>query len=381
MRIRIVLALFTVLSLALVGHAEEKVPPKPSKHVEQDVEGWTVHVDTRLLEGPDADLGKRTLKILTSRLFDVKMAVSAPKVQRLQQVHIWLDRTHGELTSAQYHPGAAWLKSHGYDERMVKCVHIPDAREYASVNHQRVQPWSILHELAHAYHDQVLDFENAEIKAAWKAFKEGGKYQKTLHINGSMVKHYALTNQMEFFAEMTESYFGTNDFFPFNRAELKREEPEIFALLAKIWDAPPEVKIRAQGLWPFTAPSGNAELVLRDPAKLASTALSQKEGAPAEEEQAKIVADTVKALKVEKIDWTKSMLILVRVEKAHPAYPISVPRLVLSDGKLTVDYEYYAPVAARPQDSPPKPGPVIILLLVERFEGEVKFKGETRNPK
>ena len=34
---------------------------------------------------------------------------------------------------------------------------------------------------------------------------------------------------------MTESYFGHNDFFPFNRAELRREEPEIFELLTKIW--------------------------------------------------------------------------------------------------------------------------------------------------
>jgi hypothetical protein len=40
---------------------------------------------------------------------------------------------------------------------------------------------------------------------------------------------------MEFFAEMTEAYFGQNNFFPFNRAELKTEEPEIYTLLADIW--------------------------------------------------------------------------------------------------------------------------------------------------
>jgi hypothetical protein len=40
---------------------------------------------------------------------------------------------------------------------------------------------------------------------------------------------------MEFFAEMTESDLGHNDFFPFNRAELKQEEPEFFELLAKIF--------------------------------------------------------------------------------------------------------------------------------------------------
>jgi Mlc titration factor MtfA (ptsG expression regulator) len=56
--------------------------------------------------------------------------------------------------------------------------------------------------------------------------------------NGKRVKHYALTNQMEFFAEMTEAYFGTNDFFPFNRAELKESEPQIYEVLKNTWDTP-----------------------------------------------------------------------------------------------------------------------------------------------
>ena len=29
-----------------------------------------------------------------------------------------------------------------------------------------------------------------------------------------------------------------NDFFPFNRAELEREEPELTVLLARIWEQP-----------------------------------------------------------------------------------------------------------------------------------------------
>ena len=37
---------------------------------------------------------------------------------------------------------------------------------------------------------------------------------------------------------MTEAYFGVNDFFPFNRAELKEAEPEIHALLREIWESP-----------------------------------------------------------------------------------------------------------------------------------------------
>ena len=36
-------------------------------------------------------------------------------------------------------------------------------------------------------------------------------------------------------AEMTECYFGTNDFYPFVAGELKQSEPEIFKLLHEVW--------------------------------------------------------------------------------------------------------------------------------------------------
>jgi hypothetical protein len=97
----------------------------------------------------------------------------------------------------------------------------------------------ILHELAHAYHDQVLGFDEPRIKEAYEKYKKSGRGEKALLYDGKRVKHYALTNHKEFFAEMTESYFGVNDFFPFNRAELKEAEPEIHALMADIWEAPP----------------------------------------------------------------------------------------------------------------------------------------------
>jgi hypothetical protein len=81
----------------------------------------------------------------------------------------------------------------------------------------------------------VLGFEEPRIKAAWKRFVDSGKYNSVLHISGRMRPHYGLVDQKEFFAEMSEAYFGMNDFFPFNAGELQREEPELFKLLVEIW--------------------------------------------------------------------------------------------------------------------------------------------------
>ena len=67
-----------------------------------------------------------------------------------------------------------------------------------------------------------------------------GKYKSVMTSPGREREHYGLTNEKEFFAEMTESYWGSNDFFPFVAGELKQVEPEIFKLMADIWGPLPE---------------------------------------------------------------------------------------------------------------------------------------------
>ena len=45
-------------------------------------------------------------------------------------------------------------------------------------------------------------------------------------------KAYALTSATEYFAESTEAFFGTNDFYPFVRPELKEHDKEMCGSLA-----------------------------------------------------------------------------------------------------------------------------------------------------
>lgn len=232
-----ILACCIVLLSGLTLHAGNPatLPSKPASHTLQQIEGWTVHVDDRLLAGPDSAVGQRAIALLSNRLFQITQVVPADKLAMLRKVPIWLDRSHGRLRIAQYHPSAGWLKENGFDVAMAKGVHIPDAAEFVRPVLQHEQPWMVLHELSHAFHDQTLGFDNEEIKSAWQRFVDSGKYKSVLHMNGRMRPHYALTNPQEFFAEMSETYFGMNDFYPFNAVELKRDEPEIFAMMQRLW--------------------------------------------------------------------------------------------------------------------------------------------------
>ncbi len=121
---------------------------------------------------PDDELGTRALRFLEAKLSDIKAVVPADKVKKLQAVTIVLDLTHGKLGPMQYHPNAGWLKANGYSPDLAKCVHLPRAADLATKRNINEQPWVILHELAHAYHDQVLGFDEPRDQGGLREVQE-----------------------------------------------------------------------------------------------------------------------------------------------------------------------------------------------------------------
>lgn len=117
-------------------------------------------------------------------------------------------------------------------------VEIGNAKNFVSWTYE--QPWMVLHELAHSYHYRVLPQgeNNPDVLAAYNLAMKEHRYDQVRHWDGKVVKAYATTNQMEYFAETTEAYFGSNDFFPFVRGELQVADPEGYALMVKVWGPP-----------------------------------------------------------------------------------------------------------------------------------------------
>ena len=217
-----------------IAFAAER-PELPTAYTNRNIEGWNVRIDNRLLTGESVSLGEQALKVLNAKLVDITLIVPSEPLAKLRAVTIEVDLNYGDLSSMQYHNDAGWLKDNRYSENLAKCVHIPIAEHLMSPTENRRMPLVILHELSHAYHDQVLGYEEPRVKAAWKKFCDTGKYKNVLTSPGYRREHYGLTNQMEFFSEMTEAYFGSNDFFPFVAGELKQEEPTIYTLMTEIW--------------------------------------------------------------------------------------------------------------------------------------------------
>lgn len=73
--------------------------------------------------------------------------------------------------------------------------------------------------------------------AAYNAVKNSADklYQNIPYVLGGRRDAYALTNQMEYFSELTECYFGLNDFYPFDHEELKEYDSAGYEMMAKVW--------------------------------------------------------------------------------------------------------------------------------------------------
>ena len=200
----------------------------------RNVNGWTVYIQKRLLREKRA-AGTRAYTIVRDQLSQLTRTIPAQPLKQLQQVPIWIcDRSDGPI---HYHPQREWLIKNGYNPAKAKAVDISQVNNI--IRSENTQPSVMLHELAHAYHDQVLGFDNPEIIAAYKQAVKSGVYESVLGIRGKQIRHYALTNEKEYFAECTEAFFATNDFYPFVRAELQQFDPMIYQTLVKVWGIDP----------------------------------------------------------------------------------------------------------------------------------------------
>ncbi|MEQ1822831.1 MAG: zinc-dependent peptidase [Fimbriimonadaceae bacterium] len=220
-----------MLQLALIVALQTHEP------VVINVAGWKVKVNRSFSE---EEATKKAILLLRSQLDQIVRVVPKGAVAKLKKVTLYFSPEYPNVRpTAEYHPGAKWLSDNGRNSSMAKGVEFTNIRIFES--EVRRMPNFALHELAHAYHDQVLPdgFANSEVRAAYERAKSGGTYEKVERQDSEGKKRldraYALTNPQEYFAECTEAYFTRNDFFPFDRTQLKGHDPYMFDLLAKLW--------------------------------------------------------------------------------------------------------------------------------------------------
>jgi hypothetical protein len=215
-----------LIALTVVNYATERL------------EGWTLKVDRAVFSAENRAAWQEARRELHAQLIAITRAVREPRLGQLRRITVWVHNKGPWTQCMAYHPSAEWLRENGLNPDMAKGIEIGDIRTFDAWT--RDQPWMVLHELAHGFHDRFLQegFGNPAVAYAFRQAQEGSRYERVLRISGRTERHYALTNPMEYFAEATEAYFGRNDFFPFVRPELAQFDPAGYRLMQEVWGPP-----------------------------------------------------------------------------------------------------------------------------------------------
>ena len=205
-------------------------------------EGFKFKIREEVYETPAA---KSAISHLKEDLSEINKIIPESALKVMKKNPIWLEK---DLTdgAAWYHNNRDWLaeqseKDSRYMTAKWHCVELCNYVHYVSWSDQN-QPYMVLHELCHLYHDQALagGFENPDVKAAYNHAKSSGMYKnKPYRLDSKTVYNidvaYAMNDQMEYFSEICEAYWGENDYYPFNYEDLKEYDTQGFALMEKVW--------------------------------------------------------------------------------------------------------------------------------------------------
>jgi hypothetical protein len=206
------------------------------------VMGWNLYIEKSISK--DKALNAVILKEVREGIKRFIKIVPPDAIKFLQTIPIWASNEptypmrKNERGVIPFHRDKTWLRDHDLNPHMAPGVHIINPRA-ALLDHKIFEwgPMTMLHELAHAYHNVKLGLSNPDIRSAYGSAMARGLYLKVpdRKFKNKKVKAYAASNKEEYFAEVTEAYFGKNDWFPHNRKELKEYDPKAYLMVEKVW--------------------------------------------------------------------------------------------------------------------------------------------------
>lgn len=190
------------------------------------IKRWKVYSHEDLKNKPE--LHEKVLQAVTRGLADIEKTVYKRALLHIRQIPILL-----------YHKQQGKNHNYAYYDPNLGYVVFPDAD--LSVGLDRWNKSVLLHELAHGFHDQELTYQNAEVIKAFHNAVKTGIYKKVQNIYGNYEKAYALTNHMEYFAEISVAFFSRKGgviratSYPFTMDELKKHDQTGYRMLLEAW--------------------------------------------------------------------------------------------------------------------------------------------------
>ena len=197
------------------------------------VQGWPVCVNEELIT-QNPILYQQVINALDEDLIYIQTILPQSSSEWLKRVNIWIELSTDRFPGAVYHPNPVWLIQNGYPAEWALGIQIANAQNYMTWVQE--QPAIILHELTHAWHHQNLTPDYLPLINAYQDAMDEGLYDSVEYVHGQYLEAYATSNVQEYFAELTEAWFWTNDYYPFIRSELLMHDPVGASLIEAAWE-------------------------------------------------------------------------------------------------------------------------------------------------
>ena len=208
-----------------------------------EYEGFTFKIKASVVK---TEAAQKAVAHMKSDLKHIISFVPEKALKIMKGKPIWMEENNTQNPSAAwYHTWAEYPTTYGDLAAKGKCVEITNYNYYVDWSN-RNQPYMVFHELCHLYHDQGLGGDsNADIKNAYDHAKNTGLYKEiwyrsdasyTTEDKWTKTKDaYCMNTMWEYFSELSEAYWGENDYYPFNYMQLKEFDTVGFAMMEKIW--------------------------------------------------------------------------------------------------------------------------------------------------
>lgn len=223
----------------VAGFAEEL----PANYEPARLKGYGLMIRADWQRNRPAEV-RRILAALETDLDVINAALPGPAAEFLRhRVTIWVSpslqpRAGFSGRGMCFHASEAWVSGNGLGAARAGGIEICNAEDYLLWRAE--QPMMVLHELAHAYHDAIRPADR-DIRAAFDRAVTAGRYECVRYILAGPDERrraYAINNELEYFAELSEACFGRNDFEPMTRAELSEFDPQGLAAVERAWSNP-----------------------------------------------------------------------------------------------------------------------------------------------
>ena len=228
-----------------VGSPLRSIPVITKKYNKCIVENFNIYYQENVF-----NKYPKLLNILTQDLSQMNRIINDDILNIMHSVAIWINISQdighpdGRIKGygLSFHHDPKWMIKNGIMIEKCRNIEIYSASDY--MEWRICQPLVLFHEFVHSFHC-FIGRERRDIKKAYNLAMKNHLYDEVEHIvrkdkitKQEIIMHvrgYAAMNHYEYFAQMSEAYFGKCNYYPFNKKQLKQYDTNAYQLCEKIW--------------------------------------------------------------------------------------------------------------------------------------------------